>query len=149
MKSVVLRSDGSQSIGAVGASLLHVVGTKGMNGVGKSCALRRLAKDPDIHQPFQEGVYYIILGKDTTTETDVVEQVAKVIEASGGIQTARRVRKEEDIDTAVSKAKKWFPGRRVVLLIDDVGSENDVGRDVVGLLSRIVDTEQGSRVHDA
>lgn len=90
LKSVVLKSDGLVSIGTAGSPLAHAIGTEGMSGVGKSCTLRGLAKDPEVRQRFRHGINYLVLGKDATV-ADVAQQIAKVIRASGGFQIAKEV----------------------------------------------------------
>lgn len=62
------------------------------------------------------------LGKDATKST-VVQQLAKIIKASGGSRLAKEVLEEESIDGAVSSARQWFEGNCVLLLIDDAWEE--------------------------
>ena len=123
----------------------HTVGMKGMGGLGKFCALKGLATDADVQEHFAGGIYWLVLGKDCT-EADVVRRVARIAKQCGGVKVAKSVLEEENIDGAVSKAKRWFSGQRCLLLVDDVWEKDDVGRDIVRRLCEIVDTKKGSRL---
>ncbi|CAN8065351.1 unnamed protein product [Agarophyton chilense] len=145
LKMKVLQSNGTQSIAAVGSRLSHLIGTDGMSGVGKSCALRGLAKDPDIRERFRDGIYFITLGKEAKVP-HIMGQVEKIVKESGGERAARKIKEDDTFDTSLSSARKWFECKCILLLIDDAWHENECGRGVVSRLSRIVDVECGSRV---
>lgn len=145
LKAAVLQRDGSQSIAAVGSDIARNVGVEGMSGVGKSCALRGLVKDADVLERFVDGIYYISLGMDAS-DADVVRQVAKIVEVSGGSRMAGKVRAEESVITAVAIAKPRFAEKRVLLLVDDVWERCGCGGGVIPCLTRIADVSSGSRI---
>lgn len=120
LKHAVLRTDGSrQSSDAVGSLVAGGVGVRGMSGVGKSCALRGLAKDVEVCERFWDGIYFRLLGQEAT-EAQVMQEVAKIMDRSGSNRMAREARDGSSIDDAISKATEWFAGRCLLLLIDDV-----------------------------
>ena len=144
LRQSVLREGESQNVGAVGARRGNVVGTKGMGGIGKSCALFGLASDEEVRSRFCDGIYWLVLGQDATKQ-GVIEQLARITRESGGERQARAVREESALDSAVSRVTEWFKGRTILLLIDDVWRDGMVGRNAMSRLREIADVENGSR----
>ncbi|CDF36555.1 NB-ARC protein [Chondrus crispus] len=150
LRRSVLRPGDRQNVGAVGARRGGVVGTKGMGGIGKSCALRGLASDEEVRSRFCDGIYWLVLGQDAT-ERGVMEQLARITRESGGETQAKEVREESVLESAVSRVTEWFKGKTILLLIDDVWREGMVGREgiagskVMSRLREIADVENSSR----
>ncbi|CDF39472.1 WD40-repeat containing protein [Chondrus crispus] len=150
LRRSVLRPGDRQNVGAVGARRGGVVGTKGMGGIGKSCALRGLASDEEVRSRFCDGIYWLVLGQDAT-ERGVIEHLARITRESGGETQAKAVREESVLYSAVSRVTEWFKGKTILLLIDDVWREGMVGREgiagskVMSRLREIADVENSSR----
>lgn len=107
LKAATLASSNGQSVGALSA---------GMGGVGKSCALRALAYDPDILERFPGGVLFMPLGKDATVET-LTECLSSAVEATGGKQLANELRRETKFKTVLQKMGNWFDGHDCLFMI--------------------------------
>ncbi|CDF40019.1 WD40-repeat containing protein, partial [Chondrus crispus] len=150
LRRSVLRPGDRQNVGAVGARRGGVVGTKGMGGIGKSCALRGLASDEEVRSRFCDGIYWLVLGQDAT-ERGVIEHLARITRESGGETQAKAVREESVLYSAVSRVTEWFKGKTILLLIDDVwregmvGGEGIAGSKVMSRLREIADVENSSR----
>ncbi|CDF37277.1 WD40-repeat containing protein [Chondrus crispus] len=150
LRRSVLRPGDRQNVGAVGARRGGVVGTKGMGGIGKSCALRGLALNEEVRSRFCDGIYWLVLGQDAT-KRGVMEQLARITRESGGETQAKAVREESVLESAVSRVTEWFKGKTILLLIDDVWREGMVGREgiagskVMSRLREIADVENSSR----
>lgn len=137
LKKAVLRIGTTRNVGAVGM--------RGMSGVGKSCALRGLAGDLDVKNWFDGGVYWLSLGQDAT-ERDLIRQLEHIVTNSGGRKAGQALAQEGRIKEVVSRTTRWFSGKRILLLIDDVWADNDIGCDIIGRLRPIADLGCGSRV---
>ena len=72
-----------------------------------------------------------------------MEQLARITMESGGERLEKAVREANELDSAISRVKKWFKGRRILLLIDDVWRNAEVGSCAVTRLQEIADTEKG------
>lgn len=108
---------GSGDRGGVGVGTIAT----GVGGVGKTCALRAIACEPDVIARFPGGVYFRTLGRDARLP-DVIAMLSYFVRISGGRQVARRILEEEqhDLDIAVSSCCAWFRGQNCLFIIDDV-----------------------------
>jgi NB-ARC domain len=104
--------------------VVAAVGAHGMGGVGKSIACLLVAKDRDVREKYSDATLWINLGLDATDEV-VVDQMAAVVEHTGGAWTARLMRDmfsdhgAQILGAIKGKARDWFYGRRVLLVLDD------------------------------
>lgn len=87
LKAAILEGSSSGVVGIVAS---------GLGGVGKTCALRGLAKDTDIRERFADGIFYIQLGNDVRI-SDVVNGLADAVETTGGNQLSRKVRRSPTV----------------------------------------------------
>jgi hypothetical protein len=108
-----------------GGDVVAAVGALGMGGVGKSIACLLVAKDDAVRGRYSDATLWINLGIDATAEV-VVDQMAAVVEHTGGARTARLMRDifrdhgAQKIGAIRGKARDWFYGRRVLLVLDNL-----------------------------
>lgn len=112
----------------------------GLGGVGKTCALRGLAGDPQVKETFPDGILYIQLGNDSKL-TDVITGIANSVERTGGKRLSRTIRVMETVEEASEKAGKWFEGRSCLFLVDDVWEVNGITPDELRKLGSMLNDE--------
>ncbi len=69
---------------------LAVVGATGIDGAGKTCALRALDRDRDVAARFAGGLYNLSFGQDADP-SNFVRQLASIVLVSGGVNRAADV----------------------------------------------------------
>ncbi|CDF38694.1 WD40-repeat containing protein [Chondrus crispus] len=134
LKAAVLRRDRNEQVGATAV---------GQGGVGKTCALRAIAHDVEIKAEFSGGVYFMSLGKDGNVG-GLIEELCLIVEASGGNQTAAKMREESDFRRVLAKVQAWFCSHVCLFIIDDVWVVNDIEANILQKLSVLADTAGGS-----
>jgi hypothetical protein len=112
LKNTVLNSKG----GTVAAVGLH-----GSGGVGKTTACKIIANDEDVRLRYPDAVLWIQLGDDASAAT-VVNQIVAIVEATGGRSFADDIRTygEKNLDKVKRKAREWFQGKSILLVVDNV-----------------------------
>jgi NB-ARC domain len=96
-----------------------IVGLTGMAGMGKTTALICICHDADVKRKYPDAVYFMTLGQDASPES-VVAQLSQIVEESGGIELAGKVRACKKPYMAARKAGSWFVGRRCLFVWDDL-----------------------------
>lgn len=120
-----------------------IVAARGPSGVGKSCALRALARDGEIMRRFPDGIFHIQLGKDATVDS-LMQQLCDIVEISGGALTSKELRKEKRPSVLITKARLWVQKKCILLLVDDAWSVNDIDSGVLVRLSSLLSPGSGS-----
>jgi TPR repeat protein len=154
LKAAVLREN-DDCVGAVGST--------GMGGVGKTCALKAIACDEDVTRRFTGGVYYLMLGKDATPE-QVVFKLAEIVESSGGSNLAAQITSSVTVDDAETEVSSllieaaaetkqvfkaatlvasWFSGCCCLFVFDDIWETADSRTGYLVDLFQLVDSEEG------
>jgi NB-ARC domain len=102
-------------------SKFTAVGLRGSGGVGKTTACTIIANDVDVSCRFPDALLWIQLGDNTSAAT-VVDQIARVVDATGGPSFARQIRRhgEKSLDEVKEKAREWFEGKSILLIVDNV-----------------------------
>ncbi len=90
-----------------------------MAGVGKTVALRALAYDVGLSDPFPDGVLYMTLGQGATLET-VVRELSNILAVTGAATIVATVKGSITLREAVDAAVPWFQGRVCLFLVDDL-----------------------------
>jgi hypothetical protein len=101
-----------------------LVGLRGMGGIGKTVAARLLADDPTIRHRYHDGIFWRTVGENGKQgkEEDVRDQQQELLKDLGG-QTRGSSSSIDDLRDAITKE---LDGRKVLLVIDDVWTSNDV-----------------------
>jgi NB-ARC domain len=153
VKAAVLRRD-DDCVGAVGSA--------GMGGVGKTCALKGIACDDDISSRYVGGVYYMTVGKNATPEL-VVQKLAALVKYSGGRKLGAKMEASVTVDDgeteaaststeaveagpvckAATLAASWFAGQCCLFICDDIWETDDNKTGYFDDLCMLVDSEDG------
>lgn len=112
----------------------------GQGGVGKTCALRGLARDTEITQRFTGGVLYIKLGNNASI-FDVINEIVRAVEWTGGDRLARTIRSLTTLQEVTDKAARWFKPHISLFLIDDIWWVNGITSNVFTLLGSMLHNE--------
>lgn len=118
----------------------------GEGGVGKTCALQAIGLLENAVERFPGGVLYFVMGKDASLLT-LIENLAWIVERTGGHAMARKVRGETDLKRAVFHVKEWFRSRTCLFLIDDIWCVNEITKQTLDELSNITADEQSRFVY--
>lgn len=97
----------------------------GMGGIGKTTALMTVCDRPEIKEFFKDGVYFLEFGENVRKEK-VLRQLHECVENFGGTESAQDMKSEASIDGAIEKGARWFKGRTILLLCDDLWPISDV-----------------------
>ncbi|PXF41425.1 hypothetical protein BWQ96_08860 [Gracilariopsis chorda] len=133
LKAEILRSLQSSS------RIVGVVAS-GLGGVGKTCALRGLAREEDVKRKFPDGILYISLGNDSHV-SDMISEIAWAVEITGGVRLANAVRAVGKVQEACNKAARWFKPHKCLFLVDDIWWVNGITSDVFGDLGIMLHRE--------
>lgn len=118
----MLKSKSGDYVSVFGKGL-YTEGAYGMRGVGKNIAMEGLCKDDELRETFKDGVCFVRLGNDVT-ENMFLRKIAACVNNYGGKKLAKEIidQKYEDsnLERAVEEGGKWFQGRNVLLVCDDV-----------------------------
>jgi hypothetical protein len=98
-----------------------LVGLRGMAGIGKTVAARLLADDPTIRHRYYDGILWRTIAENRK-EDDVRVQQRDLLKELGG-QTRGSSSSIDDLRDAITKE---LNGRKVLLVIDNVWTSNDV-----------------------
>lgn len=109
----------------------------GMGGVGKTCALRGLAKDSSVKERFPGGVLYIELGNDAGVP-DLINGIARIIQRTGGKKLAETIKGTRDLKNAVDEAALWFKQYKCLFLVDDIWKTNDITSDIISIVGTML-----------
>lgn len=131
LKAAIIEGSSSGIVGVVAS---------GLGGVGKTCALRGLAKDPDIKHRFPGGVLYIQLGNDARI-SDIINGVARAVERTGGERLARAITGLRTVQDASDKAARWFRPQKCLFLVDDIWWVNGIASNVFSVLGTMLHDE--------
>jgi hypothetical protein len=110
VKNVLLGPEGS----------IGLVGLRGMPGIGKTVAARLLLEDSKVRKHFYDGIYWITVGEGKTVQ-DLESEQRNLASKLGAV----RVEKQSMHELRETLAKQ-LSGRRVLLIIDDIWTEEAV-----------------------
>lgn len=146
LKAKILQTRTNTCVGVLDAHVTDskVTGAVGGGGVGKTCAVRGLAKDPEILKTFTGGIYEIALGKDAHRGT-ITDRLRILIQLTGNRTTARELDGNSDLNTHIVKACEWFrlQEKPCLFIVDDVWENNGIDGSIIRELSKIVDACDG------
>lgn len=131
LKAAILEGSRSGVIGIVAS---------GRGGVGKTCALRGLAGEPEIRERFGDGILYMSLGNESNL-SDLINKISRAVEVTGGTQLARTIRGTRTVREASDKVVLWFRVHKCLFLIDDIWWVNGITSDVFEDVGRIFHDE--------
>lgn len=135
-----LKADVLDDVATIGAV------DSGEGGVGKTCALRALAQEPDIIERFPGGIYFRSLGKDARI-ADIIRMLSDFVDITGGKKLAADMRQQKELSTILSKAQSWFSSHTCLFIVDDIWKSNDIPRDIlrkISCLTRSADRHSGN-----
>jgi WD40 repeat protein len=90
---------------------------EGMGGVGKTMLAAALARDPDVHSAFPDGVFWLTLGQ---TPEDALSVQARLIRAVGGQAVTL-----DGIEHGRERLRELMGARTALLVLDDVWRSED------------------------
>jgi hypothetical protein len=97
-----------------------LVGLRGMGGIGKTVVARLLVEQEPVRRQFHDGIYWLTVGENKSlTEVESLQQKL-LARLSGKLHT------ESTLDGLRDAIDKELEGRRVLLIVDDVWTPNDV-----------------------
>lgn len=128
LKSAILKASKGRVVGVM---------ADGQGGVGKTCALRGLARDPQIERVFTGGVLYIKLGNNASI-AHVIDEIARAVERTGGERLAHTISDLSTLQQVTDKAARWFKPQKCLFLIDDIWCANGISSNVFTLLSSML-----------
>lgn len=111
--------------GSSGGSGIVGVMALGLGGVGKTCALRGLAKDPGVKEMFPDRILFVQLSNDSVL-SDIFMGIADCVEGTGGTRLGRTIQGLGSVEEACAKARPWFDKCKVLLLVDDIWEVNGI-----------------------
>lgn len=119
---------------------------RGLGGVGKTCALRKIGRDAErtMRSRFKGGVVFITFGQQAS-EADIIEEIANVVRIAGGPSKAQEIRDEQNLYRAIQIAGQWFKHYPCLFLFDDLWCLNGIKDSIVHDLSNI-GQHAGSRI---
>ena len=97
-----------------------LVGLRGMGGIGKTVAARLLADDPAIRRRYHDGIFWRIAGENLKEE-EIKDRQRGLLDALGGHAPGAA-----SIDELRDAITKELDGRKVLIVVDDVWTPNDV-----------------------
>jgi NB-ARC domain len=121
-----------------GSIRVRAVGLIGGGGVGKTCALKAVGRDPDVARYFTGGVYYMSLGQDAKLVV-AVREVASIVKAAGVLKSEAKILPSTTLSQATKEAPSWFDGQRCLFICDDLwatkSSKTGFFKDICFLIS--------------
>jgi hypothetical protein len=98
-----------------------LVGLRGMGGIGKTVAARLIADDPAIRHRYHDGIFWLTVGENLKEE-EIRNRQRGLLDALGG----RGPGASSSIDELRDAITKELDGRKVLIIVDDVWTSNDV-----------------------
>lgn len=98
---------------------LPVHGVSVLAEVGKTTALIGLGQEDDIKTHFKDGVLFMKAGA-TATVDDLTGELCKIMRATCACTSAAELESSKSLADAVAGAARWFHGKQVLFLIDDI-----------------------------
>lgn len=131
LKSAVLKiyvRDQNETHGAVVAN--------GMVGVGKTCAIRAIARLFETECRFPGGILFMSFGAEAGL-LHLIRTLADTVELAGGQDAADEIRNEGTISVAIHIAGEWFRHHDCLFIFDDIWCVHGITPDIISQLSEI------------
>lgn len=109
---------------------------RGDGGEGKTCALHAIGHHQDVLTKFSGGVLYINMGAESGLP-QLIDQIAGIVDLSGGKSRASDIREQNDFGKAIQIAGQWFKEEPCLFLIDDVWCVNQITTTAIRSLASI------------
>lgn len=145
LKRILLNTASSSDMVTVANCPSSLTSVYGMDGVGKTCALRGLCFDHDVWQRFPDGIFFFTLGKDATA-TDVIMSLTRIVKALEKDVDVQAIRGCENVKAAVDVTAQALSGLQCLLLFDDLWSTDSYKCGHLEELQHLVDSCELSHI---